>query len=66
MINFKLITKKIKLYITIKQVNLDIAQHLLMIFVIYEFISKGPINPKVIIELIVQYMFNWEHIYNEL
>ncbi len=58
MINFKLITKKIKLYITIKQVNLDIAQHLLMIFVIYEFISKGPINPKVIIELIVQYMFN--------
>lgn len=64
MINFKLITKKIKLYITIKQVNLDIAQHLLMIFVIYEFISKGPINPKVIIELIVQYMFNWEHIYN--
>ena len=64
MINFKLITKKIKLYITIKQVNLDIPQHLLMIFVIYEFISKGPINPKVIIELIVQYMFNWEHIYN--
>ena len=58
MINFKLITKKIKLYITIKQVNLDIAQHLLMIFVIYEFISKDPINPKVIIELIVQYMFN--------
>ena len=58
MINFKLITKKIKLYITIKQVNLDIPQHLLMIFVIYEFISKGPINPKVIIELIVQYMFN--------
>ena len=58
MINFKLITKKIKLYITIKQVNLDIPQHLLMIFVIYEFISKAPINPKVIIELIVQYMFN--------
>lgn len=58
MINFKLITKKIKLYITIKQVNLDIPQHLLMIFVIYEFISKGSINPKVIIELIVQYMFN--------
>ena len=58
MINFKLITKKIKLYITIKQVNLDIAQHLLMSFVIYEFISKGPINPKIIIELIVQYMFN--------